>query len=103
MKPSTFLQRHQWCQGSFAQSKYGRNVDVQSSRAVKFCMLGAIIATAEDSTVREKNERRLHEFIPNVSAWNDKRGRYLIHVVRWNDMPGRTKAEVVTALKKVGL
>lgn len=85
-----------WCQRAAARNTASEPVAVRSAEARSWCMLGAI-----DWVVF--NQTGWMEALPiRVAVWDalrDEAGaRYM---APWNDVQGRTRAEVVTMLRRV--
>lgn len=74
-----------WCQGSMALSANGNRVMPSHSRAVAFCLAGALMAVAENGRAYGD---LLHALSLKIGAVSD-----------WNDRHGRTKDEVTNLLR----
>jgi hypothetical protein len=75
-------QPDQLIQGTYAMDQYNMMVSAVDSTACKFCSLGAIMRTCEDSGLYETSEvdnapylarRALHEVMGTVPTFNDSK------------------------------
>ena len=87
-----------WTQGALALGGEGEYLDVDSSDATCFCVVGAIRRVSGFG-------RRPEETIPvrQALAASLRLPGYKAPLVNWNDDPDRTQAEVVKALRHAAL
>jgi hypothetical protein len=80
------LIRKGWCKGAVARAKGGDMVDAGSPRAVRWCLMGALLRVAPGAGWRQC--ALLHNAIgcESLAGWNDAR---------------RTKAPVLAALDRM--
>lgn len=81
------LVRKGWAQGRYAQSKSGRQVDVMSRSATKFCMIGAMLRCDGDAFMPSPLYMQARRTMAKVVPHSD--------VARYNDAAGRKKSEVL--------
>ena len=91
MKPSTVLKKYRWCKDYLAKDKEGKPVDVDSEKAVAFCIIGAICK----STPLEEDRRKCYYKLRNKSR--------IFSISDYNDVVCKSKAEAIRLLKSVGL
>ena len=84
----------QWVQGKFALDKDGNDVAVMDSRAVKFCLIGAIDTTfGIGNPLREKVLGYIRPVI-----W--QKCHDLMTISMFNDFPSTTHSDVLDVLSK---
>src|SRR6478735_6768820 len=76
-----------WTQGQYARDKDGGNCVSCSQRAVKWCVLGAVMRVYP------------RDYDKIILAINAKVADGIWGIVHWNDSPERKHSEVVEALK----
>lgn len=95
-KPSQLLRsKSRWTQGEYARSKFGNKIDLKSSRAVSWCLDGALCKCLK--TVKEVY--KAYDVINEILV---KEKMYYHGLINWNDELGRKHSEVVALLKKAG-
>ena len=84
-----------WTQGALALGAEGEHVNVDSSSAVCFCVVGAIRRASGYERTPEKTIPVREALCALLGLANDG-----VALVAWNDNPKRTPAEVVAALRQ---
>lgn len=77
-----------WTQGALAKNSSGIEVDMHSTEAICFCIVGATAAVVSDYTTNRKVRNHIRQFTPGNLIFD------------WNDAPGRTLQEVNDLLDK---
>jgi hypothetical protein len=82
--------KSRWTRGADARDRYGYRCDPYSSRAVSFCVLGAVLRAYQYRTHAQTEAiRALLQAIPSEYA----------DVESWNDAPDRTFDDVSRVLE----
>lgn len=79
-----------WCKGCMAVDKNGKEVEPHSSKAVKWCALGAIVATRQKTHLVVVAEERLKKHLP----------RGFKYIAKYNDSLKRGKAPILRLYDK---
>lgn len=96
-KPSDFLAEG-WTQHCYARDSRGYETSIFSPTAVEWDLLGAIYKVYSGSVAGDIIRYVLHN-LPPVSNG----GKYARTIVEWNDPLHRSKDEVLTVLRHLGL
>ena len=90
-----------WTQGHWARDANGYGVGTRDSRAVCWCLRGAIDKRLQgsDQPTFDAIYRAFDKAIG--CAWEEGRTDNHVHFVAWNDRPGRTVREVIELCEKV--
>lgn len=83
--------RQRWYQGYYATTECGSDVEAGNPKAVKWCLIGAMIKVYSDGIDQEVAEEKLKKVIGENS------------IVGWNDASNRTYDEVMDAVTKAGI
>lgn len=82
MKMCELLNRETWTQGVYARDADGKQVSVNSTMAVKFCLIGALVRCYPDdrTDLYEQLYGRLGNRELTLTGWNDYPDR------KWEDV-----------------
>lgn len=79
-----------WCKGSLARNDNGDPISFDDSKAVYFCVVGAVRKACNGNILEaDKLTRKLAHEVGWSELWC------------WNDMPDRTKEDVIGLLKQL--